>query len=152
MSKHLSLIIIGIYSLLVAHFVFSNYVQAIGPNIVLEDAVTCSEDDSTYYEVRGCLHTCPDELNFTDSELQRHRYYDGKGNEVSAHFSRGFPFATGKMVDWCFTSSTTLPITKAKMYNLSYILSITLAAVGICIILSLKNKPKTKAVRPRVSA
>ena len=130
-KKILRILIVVVYVLFIAQFIFSNFYKVIGPNYIIKTTAYTNELDkycSPSSQKYGCLTSCPNLAAV---------------NTVKTPNYKGFPFATNYWWNNCgfsvysFNSSD---FNLARILNYVYIVVIT----GIAIILFKKvNKPKT---------
>ena len=133
----LSIAVLVIYALFAGHFIYSNFVRTIGPNIVVTSRIYCNGDVET-----GCLFHCPD---FDLTAKYPIQSYDEYGQPISHFDSQGFPFATYALINGCPGDRVPADI-DTMGFNWLYLLAITGLAYAAFTKLN-NRKPNSKPKR-----
>ena len=126
-----------IYGLLLFHFIFANFAIAIPTNIILNDPQPpCFESDRS----QRCAASCP----LVCGELGMSSTFMCTSNDnVHRQHPKGFPFANTCDNSGRFFSKD-YDTRLASLYNLLYILGVSLALIVVLYLTRSKEKTKAK--------
>jgi len=130
-NRTATIILVALYGIVIAHFVYSNYVQVIGPNV----SIGTQRDQCG--SLADCVHSCT-----LSAPLDR-VVYDEKGTNPVQYKNKGFPFRVHWLdKNWCPNVDIIRTINSAKYLNFMYIGAITVVfgMVGLLYGNSLKDR------------
>lgn len=127
-------VLLIVYGIFVLHFLVSNYVQTIGPNILLASKQSCGNELDN-----ECVLHCPAYPPPAGIPVQT---YDSNGNPVWSLYSKGFPFATTALLDGCLGDRITVGVDGTMGYNWLYLAILSILVSGT--IVRLNYRPRRK--------